>query len=322
MKAAIIKDKNTPISIEQIADPESSSGEVVLDVNYAGLNHRDVWISKGQYAGIQYPMVVGSDLAGTYLGKKVIVNPAFNWGSKSGYPSSQFEILGLPRYGSLAEKVKVPTSSIHPLPDFLNPEEGAALPLAGLTAYRALISRGQAVAGEKVLITGIGGGVALFAMQFALAIGMEVYVSSSDDHKIQRAISLGAKAGINYRNEDWEKEFIKNFGGIDLVVDGAAGDGFSKLVKICNPGARIVVYGGTGGVISQLIPQQIFWKQISIFGSTMGSEEDFKNMMDLVLKHRIHPVIDQIFPFSEIQEAFCRMSDGKQFGKIIMEIAS
>ncbi|MBK9962296.1 MAG: zinc-binding dehydrogenase [Saprospiraceae bacterium] len=321
MKAAIIKEKNTPIVIEQIANPEPSLKEVVVDVQFAGLNHRDVWILKGQYAGIQYPMVVGSDLAGTYLGKKVIVNPAFNWGNIQTHQSNHFEILGLPKYGALAEKVKVPESSIHPLPEHLKPEEGASLPLAGLTAYRALISRGQAVKGEKVLITGIGGGVALFAMQFALALGLEVYVSSSDENKIQKAFSLGAKAGVNYKNEEWEKDFVKNFGGVDLVIDGAAGDGFGKLVKICNPAARIVIYGGTNGMITQLIPQQIFWKQISILGSTMGSETDFKNMLTMVEKHQIHPVIDQIFPFDEVNEAFNRMSSGKQFGKIVLGIA-
>ncbi|MFZ1516117.1 MAG: zinc-binding dehydrogenase [Saprospiraceae bacterium] len=321
MKAAIIKEKNTPIVIEQIATPEPSLKEVVVDVQFAGLNHRDVWILKGQYAGIQYPMVVGSDLAGTYLGKKVIVNPAFNWGNIQTHQSNHFEILGLPKYGALAEKVKVPESSIHPLPEHLKPEEGASLPLAGLTAYRALISRGQAVKGEKVLITGIGGGVALFAMQFALAIGLEVYVSSSDENKIQKAVSLGAKAGFNYKNEEWEKDFVKNFGGVDLIIDGAAGDGFGKLVKICNPAARIVIYGGTNGMITQLIPQQIFWKQISILGSTMGSETDFKNMLTMVEKHQIHPVIDQIFPFDEVNEAFNRMSSGKQFGKIVLGIA-
>lgn len=320
MKAAVITNKNEPLVIQDLELPLNSSDEVSVRVHFSGLNHRDVWISKGLYAGLRYPIVVGSDLCGEFNGNEVIVNPAFYWGSDEKFQGSRFEILGLPRNGALAEWTSVPVNYIYTKPKHLSGAEAAVIPLAGLTAYRALVSRGKAIQGENLLVTGIGGGVALFVLQFACALGLNVFVSSSSDDKITKAIQLGAKAGFNYLNPDWDKQCLADGLQFDIIVDGAAGSDFNKLVKVAKPGARIVIYGGTKGLLNNLVPQQIFWKQINILGSTMGSDLDFKNMLELINDHKLIPVVDSVFPLSKVNDAFIRMEQGLQFGKIVVSL--
>jgi len=170
------------------------------------------------------------------------------------------------------------------------------------------------------LISGVGGGVALFAFQFAIAAGAEVWVTSGTGWKIDNAMKMGAAGGINYKNADW-KSFGKESGGFDVIIDSAGGDGFSNLIKVANPGARICFYGGTRGKITALNPQIIFWKQLSIFGSTMGTDEEFKDMVDFVDQHEIIPVIDSVYSLKDGNDAFKRMENGLQFGKIVLKIS-
>ncbi len=284
----------------------------------SSLNHRDIWIIKGQYAGLKYPIILGSDCVGMYNGKKVIVNPGQYWGSDEKVQSKNFKILGLPDHGTMAENVYVEKQFIHPKPEHLTDFEGAALPLGGLTAYRALFSRGKIKKGERLLITGIGGGVAQTAMQFALAQGLEVYVTSSDPEKISKAVQLGAHGGFLYTEQDWTDYAKRAVGGFDIILDSAAGDGFSNYLKIIHPAGRIVLFGGTRGKIQNLIPQIIFWKQIDILGTTMGSDHDFISMLDFVNKHKIKPLVDSVFPIKNHIEAFKKMENGTQFGKIVL----
>ena len=206
------------------------------------------------------------------------------------------------------------------MPEHLDWEQAAALPLAGLTAWRTLFSRCQLKKGEKVLITGIGGGVALTAMQLAIASDAEVYVTSGSSEKIDRAISLGARGGANYQEAGWEKNLKLQSGGFDVIIDSAAGDGFALLPGVCNPGARIGLYGGTLGKVNGLSMQIVFWKQISILGSTMGSPSEFEAMLNFVQKHRIIPVVDSVFPLKEGANAFEKLKSGTQFGKIVLTI--
>lgn len=320
MKAAFIERTNEPLTVKETETQISSSSMKLIQVSFAGLNHRDLWIQKGKYAGIKLPLIPGSDLVGYSESQKVIINPAFNWGNDQSHQSKEFEILGLPSNGSLAEFVLVPATNIYPAPDHLDDFQSAGLPLAGLTAYRALIIKANVKSGEKVFITGIGGGVALFALQFCLAIGCTVFVSSSSNDKINRAIALGARGGVNYTNENWDLEMLEMSQGIDVIIDGAAGNSFGKLLKIMNSGGRISIYGGTQGNIEKISPQILFWKQLSIFGSTMGSPDDFENMLGLVNKYKIVPIIDSVFNLDQVNDAFERMNNGLQFGKIIIQI--
>ncbi len=319
MKALVLDQVGQDLQLKNISNYEDEEGYILVDVHAAALNHRDVWITKGMYPGIEPPVILGSDGAGFYEGKEVIINPNHLWGDNIKFQSPQYHILGLPTDGTFAEKVKVKKDKIHPKPSHLSFEEAAALPLSGMTAYRALFTKCNLQKGERVLISGIGGGVALFAFQFAIAMGAEVWVTSGSDWKIEKAISMGAQGGINYKTADW-KSFSKKTGGFDVVIDSAGGDGFMNLVKLCKPGARICFYGGTRGNINQLNPQIIFWKQLSIFGSTMASDQEFNEMIDFVGEHHIVPVVDSVYSINNANEAFKKMEQGLQFGKIVLKI--
>src|SRR5579871_3577680 len=215
MKALVLAEKNAAPEWKEVPDIRAGAGESVVKVHAAALNHRDIWIQRGQYAGLHYPIVVGSDGAGVvtevgdpggahWVGQEVIINPALHWGNHATFQDpAGFRILGLPDDGTLAEYVRVPIANLVPMPGHLSFEEAAALPLAGVTAWRAVMTRARVQAEERVLITGIGGGVALFAMQWARAAGAKVYVSSGKEEKLERAMALGAEGGVNYKNPGW-----------------------------------------------------------------------------------------------------------------------
>ena len=321
MKALVLNNILQPLDFQEVKTPESGPEKVLIHLKSAALNHRDLWISKGQYAGIKFPLIPGSDGSGTYNENNFIINPSFNWGSGTQYQGSDFHILGLPENGTFAEKVLVPFDNLVKKPDHLNWDQAAALPLAGVTAYRALFTRCKLKKGENVLVTGAGGGVALFAIQFALASGAKVWVTSGSDEKIEKAVALGVAGGENYKGDEWDKNLKSETGGFDVIIDSAGGDQFAKLITLCKPGARVGIYGGTLGKINQLSPQILFWKQISIMGSTMGSPGDFKKMVQFVEKHQIIPVIDSIFDLKDGNAALERMASGKHFGKIVLRIS-
>lgn len=332
MKALQLVKKDQPWKICEVKSSVLKKGMVLVKLKAAAFNHRDIWISKGMYAGIKYPIIPGSDGCGVItdvgrelsrdiLRKDVIINPSFGWGESEEFQGKDFEILGLPNNGTMAEYVIVPHKYIHDQPMHLTPEQAAALPLAGLTAYRALFSRANLKPGDRVLINGIGGGVALFALQFALGYGCEVWVTSSSPKKIKAAKALGAVGGANYKTERWDKAFVEKAGTFDVIIDGAGGAGFEALINVASPGARIAIYGGTAGKIASLSPQKLFWKQISIFGTTMGSDRDFYNMLHFVNKHEIVPVVDEVFPFDEAVKAAEKLEQGKQFGKVVVRMS-
>jgi zinc-binding alcohol dehydrogenase/oxidoreductase len=332
MKALVLKDKNRAAELMEVPKPVPGPEEAIVRVDAAALNHRDVWIQKGQYAGLKYPIVPGSDGAGVvvsapeaadWVGKWVIINPALNWGASAAYQDPEsFRILGLPDDGTLAEFVKVPVLNLVEKPAHLSTEEAAALPLAGVTAYRALMTRARLMAGEKVLITGVGGGVALFALQFAVAAGAEVVVTSGSVEKLDKAMAMGAIGGANYRDVGFVERLKSLAGAFDVIVDGTAGDGLNDLLELAAPGGRIVLYGATRGNPEQVVARRIFWKQLNVLGSTMGSPEDFDSMIKFVTKHRLKPVVDRVFGLNQGEAAFRWMDEGKQFGKIVVKISS
>ena len=330
MKALVLVGKDQPLSYQDVPNLENTygtsrdsreGGYSIIKLKAAALNHRDVWIQKGMYAGIKYPSILGSDGAGIdEKGKAVIINPTINWGDNPKAQGKDFRILGLPDEGTFAEYLRIETANVIPKPKHLTFEQAAALPLAGLTAYRALFTKCVAKAGDTVLISGVGGGVALFALQFAVAAGCEVWVTSGSDEKIERAKTMGAKGGFNYKTEGWAKAATAQTGGFDVVIDSAAGAGFADLVKICRAAARICFFGGTAGAITGVSPQIVFYKQISIFGSMMGTADEFSKMAKFVTKHKIVPVVDAVFDLKDGNEALKRMDEGKQFGKIVLKI--
>ena len=318
------------MTVTEVPDPQPAAGEVIVAVKAAALNHRDVWIKSGLYAGLKWPCLPGSDGAGqivalgegvdsTWLGQDVIINPCFSWGDREDAQAPDFTILGLPRPGTLAERVAVPVAQLERKPAHLTWQEAAALPLGGLTAYRAVFARAKLRAGERVLVSGIGGGVATLALQFAVAAGARAWVTSSSPDKIARAVTLGAEGGFDYRDEQWAANAVKAGGTFDVVVDSAGGEGFVRLLDVASPGGRLVIYGATRG--DGVLPmRKVFWRQLAVLGSTMGSPADWMAMVRFVAEKRIRPVVGDEFPLERAAEAFARMERGEQFGKIVVTV--
>jgi len=329
MKAIVIEAADKPLVYKEVDKPTLQPGEALVKIKAAALNRRDYWITIGKYAGIKYPAILGSDGAGIvaevgsdddkqWLNQEVIVNPGYGWGDDPDFQSDDFKILGLPADGTFAEYVKVQAQHLHAKPAHLNWEQAAAIPLAALTTYRALFTKGRAKKGNKVLVTGVGGGTGTFALQLAIAAGCQVFVTSGSGEKIERARQLGAAAGVNYKAQDWAEQLKQLSGGFDVIIDSALGEGFAKLPDICNPGGRIVVFGGTAGNIPALNGRKIFWRQLQILGTMMGSPDDFKGMLDLVNEHKIVPVIDEVFPLADADKAVKKLENSSQFGKIVL----
>lgn len=286
---------------------------------YSTINHRDVWITKGLYPGIKPYRMMGSDGCGILANEEVIINPGIDWGNNQSHQSTKFKVLGMPQHGTFADAIFIDKKYIYPKPHHLSCLQAAALPLAGLTAFRAMNVRCQLKETDTVLISGIGGGVALMAFQFAIAKGCKVFVTSGHDWKIKKAMDMGAIGGVNYKNGNWSKVLKEMSGGVDVVIDSAAGEGFAAFIDLCNSGGRIAFYGGSKGKINGLNPQVVFWKQLSIYGSTMGSDQDFRDMLDFVNEQKIVPIVDDVVPLSQWERGFAKMEEGLQFGKIVFD---
>jgi NADPH:quinone reductase-like Zn-dependent oxidoreductase len=335
MKAIVLRELGEAenLKLEDVPDPQPGPNEVIVRLKAAALNHRDVWIRRGLYAGIKLPIILGSDGAGevsavgegvdsSLVGRAVVINPSLDWGDDDRVQGPKYRILGLPEDGTYAQFVKVPAGNIHPKPEALSFEQAAAIPLAGLTAYRAVASRARVQPGETVLVTGIGGGVSSFALQIAKHLGARVIVTSGSDAKLERARELGADGGANYRTQDWSKEVtaLCDGQGPDVVIDSVGGETFVKAIEIIKPAGRIVTYGATTGAAQQIEVRRIFWKQLNIFGSTMGAPREFSEMLKLFGAGGLRPVVDQVFPLAETAAAHRRMEEAEQFGKIVLRI--
>jgi len=331
MRAAFFHGKDSPLVIQTIQKPKPAKDHVVVKIKSAALNHHELWMLKEQAESMPGGVVLGSDGSGVIeaaeaeddqylIGKEVVINPGVGWGKNPAVQAHAFSILGYPAHGTFSDYLSISKKQVFEKPPHLTLEEASAFPLAGLTAYRALFTKAKLRRGEKVLITGIGGGVALSALQFALAFEARVYVTSGSDEKLQRAKQFGAAAAFNYKDPEWVNKISKEAGGFDVIIDSAGGSQFHQLLELAYPGARIVIYGRTAGVISNISPKTLFWKQLSIFGSTMGTTDEFLSMLDFVEKHKLKPIIDSNYSLENINEAFKRMDQGDQFGKITLSI--
>lgn len=331
MKALVLAERGKILLTEK-KTPSPYYGDLLVRIKAAALNHRDQWIREDRYPGIKEGVTLGSDGAGIveasgfsqddhWIGKEVVINPNINWGPDPAAQAADYQILGMPKDGTLAEFISIPADRLHKKPVHLSFEQAAALPLGGLTAYRALFTNGALQAGEKVLINGIGGGVAQFAFQFAVAAGAEVWVTSGKKEKIDFALSKGAKGGFNYKEDKWQQQAKEgSAGGFDLVIDSAGGNQMNQLIDALLPKGRLVLYGATTGVPSSIDLRKIFWKQLRILGSTMGNDQEFEEMLDFVTKHQIKPIMEEPLPFDRVMEAFDTMKEGKQMGKLVVRM--
>ncbi|MGD2175400.1 MAG: zinc-binding dehydrogenase [Candidatus Brocadiaceae bacterium] len=342
MRAAVIRGHGGPevISIEQIPEPEARPGEVVVELRAAALNHLDVWVRRGGRTELQWPHVIGSDgagivdsvganVAGVEPGQKVVINAGLACGScefcRAGEHSLcvHYGIIGMHRPGTYADKVAVPARCIAPRPAELSFEEGAALGIAYTTAWRMLFSRAGLQPGETVLIHGIGGGVALAALQFVKLAGARAVVTSSSDGKLDRARKLGADETVNYRDTDDVAAPVReltNGRGVDVAFDSVGAATWPVDFAAVRRGGRIVLCGVTTGAEAETDLQALYWNQLTVLGSTMGSDREFRRMLQTVEAGGVRPVIDSVVPLEEVAEAQRRMEAGEQFGKIVLGI--
>jgi zinc-binding alcohol dehydrogenase/oxidoreductase len=328
VNAIVLKETGGPEVLQPgtADDPVAGPGEVVIELRAAALNRRDIFVRKG-IAPSPLPIILGSDgvnralgdgVAGVAEGDEVIVFPSLGWGGGEAAPAPGFRILGGPNDGTYAELLKVPAENVFPRPQRLSWEESAALPLAGLTAWRALVSRAGMRPGETVLILGIGGGVATFALHIARAAGCRVIVTSSSDEKLARAAEMGAEGGVNYTEGDWVAEVKeRSQGGVDIVVD-SVGSTWADSINAVRPGGRVVVFGGTGGGKPQLTVRPVTAGNVSLLGTTMGSARDFAGLLAAVRTQSWAPVIDSVRPLAEAADAHAREEAGEHFGKLVL----
>ncbi|GLB34498.1 putative zinc-binding dehydrogenase [Lyophyllum shimeji] len=320
--------------------PLLKEGEILVRIGAAAFNHRDVWIRKGQYPRIAFGAVFGADGAGTVvaahesndalLNRRVFLTPSRGWEKHPEAPESNFGILGgvsYPPLGTFSEYVVVERDQVILTPEHLDDVQIAAWPLGGVTAWRAAVVNGLVRAGQTVLVTGIGGGVALIALQICIARGATVYVTSGNPEKIRKAVALGAKGGVNYKDKDWPDQLgillsrEKNGSReLDLIIDSGGGEIMAQTGKILKQGGRVVCYGMTANPKVSFTMREVLKNQ-RLIGSTMGSHQDLIDATNFMAEHRIVPVISHVCAGLEsAEEGFEIMKRGDQFGKIVIRM--
>jgi NADPH:quinone reductase-like Zn-dependent oxidoreductase len=318
MKAIRIHEDGGPevLRYEDAPDPEPGLGEVLVRLRAASLNHLDLWIRKG-LPSVPKPRILGADGAGVRedTGERVVINPGLEHGER-------ITVIGEHMDGTHAELIAVPESNVYPLSDELSFEEAAAFPLVFETAYRLLVTKAQLHEDEWVLLWGIGGGVASAGLTIAKALGARALVTSSSDDKLDRAQELGADATVNHATGDVAAAVKKATGGkgVDVVLEHVGEATWQTSLQSARAGGRIVVCGATTGPNPPAALHRIWWKQLTIYGSTMGTKADFEGAYELVKNGRTQPVVDSTFPLAEARAAHERMEAAEQFGKIVLTI--
>jgi NADPH:quinone reductase-like Zn-dependent oxidoreductase len=334
MRAVRLNELGGPekLHVEEIERPVPGAGEILVKIKRAAFNRRDVFITQGLYPGITVPVTPGSDGCGEVaahgsgvgdppIGTPVVINPEIGWDDDPSTLTANARIVGMPADGTFAEYVVVPAQNVYRKPANLSDDEAAAIPLGGMTAYRATFTRGQISKDDVVLIPGVGSGVQTFVLLYAVHVGAKTVVTSGSDEKLARAKALGAGEGINYKTDpDWHKTARKlSGGGPTLVVDCNGGEVLARCLDIARFGARVAIYGGTNGD-SKIRPYSIFWKHLSVLGSSMGSPADFAAMLKL-FEAGLKPVIDHVYPMDDVASAAEHVLKGEQMGKVVLAIA-
>ena len=324
MKALRIHEDGGPevLRLDEVEDPVAAPGEVLIRLKAASLNHLDIWLRQG-LPSVPKPRILGADGAGVVealgegvdgfeLGQRVVLNPGLRDGA---------EIVGEHRDGTHAELIAIPRENVHPIPNELSFEEAAAFPLVYETAYRMLVTRAGLREGEWVLVWGIGSGVGSAAFLIAKALGARVVVTSSDDGKLKRARELGADETVNHESGD-VVSVVKEAtgGGAHIVVEHVGEATWKTSLQVARTGGRIAVCGATSGPNPPANLHRVFWKQLTVLGSTMGTAEDFAGVYELVASGRVKPLVDRVFPLEEAADAHRHLESGKQFGKVVLTV--
>ena len=317
VKAIRIHEDGGPevLRYEDTPDPVPGPDEVLVQLRAASLNRLDLWIRAGQ-PSVPKPRILGADGAGVLAGtdERVVINPGLAH-------DGRVEVLGEHRDGTHAELVAVPRSAVQPIPDGLSFEEAAAFPLVFLTAYRMLVTRARLEPGEWVLVWGVGGGVGTASLAIAKALGASVVVTSSSDEKLERALGLGADAALNHDRDDVPATVRElSGGGAHVVVEHVGEATWARTLAAARFGGRVVVCGASTGPNPPAALHRVWWRELSILGSTMGTPDDFRGAYELVASGRARPVVDSVFPLADARAAHERMERGDQFGKVVLRI--
>ena len=328
MKAIRIHEEGGPevLRLDEVPEPTPGPGDVLIRLRAASLNHLDLWLRRG-LPSVPKPRILGADGAGIVEslgegiedgrlrpGDRVVLNPGLDGGTR---------ILGEHLDGTHAELIAAPAENVHAIPDELTFEEAAAFPLVFVTAYRMLVTKAQLREGEWVLVWGIGAGVATAALAIAKALGARVAVTSTSEEKLARARELGADAAIPTGSGVVDELKRATEGrGADVVVEHVGEATWQASLQAARKEGRIVVCGATSGANPPANLHRIFWKQLVVYGSTMGTADDFARAFDLVTSGRARPVVDRVFPLEEAAAAHEHLESGRQFGKVVLRIPS
>jgi zinc-binding alcohol dehydrogenase/oxidoreductase len=329
VKAIRIHEDGGPdvLRYEDVADPEPAPGEVLVSLRAAGLNHLDIWVRKG-LPSVPKPRILGADGAGLVaglgegvdtfvVGDRVVINPGIPHGGR-------ITVIGEHTDGTCCELKAIPASQLYPLDDGLSFVEGAAFPLTFETAYRMLVTKASVQAGEWVLIWGIGGGVALATFEICRALGARTIVTSSSEEKLERAHALGADAAVNHADGD-VVQAVKDATdgrGADVVVETVGEATWERSLAAAAQEGRVLVCGATSGHSPPARLYRLWWKQLVVYGSTMGMPSDFEGAYDLVRTGRARVHVDSTFPLADAAAAHERLESGAQFGKVVLTIPS
>jgi zinc-binding alcohol dehydrogenase/oxidoreductase len=318
-------------AFREVPDPVAGPGEVIVELRAASLNRRDPWIwTTPAYCPV--PVTLGSDGAGVVvergrgvtspaLGDEVVIYPTIGWPDGAELPGDGFDILGGPTEGTFAERVRVPATSTFPRPQRLSWVEAGALPLAGLTAWRALFTCGGVTRGTRLLVTGAGSGVATFLVQLAVAAGATVAVTTGSEAKATAARELGAETAVLYGDDRWP-DAIAAVGELDVVVDSFGGASFATALPLLRRGGTFVSFGDTGGPATTFDVAEVYWQWRSIVGTSMGSPQEFRALLAHVSDALWRPVIDSVFPLEGLPAAAERLNCRDRRGKVAIEIGT
>ena len=298
---------------------------MVVGLVTAAINRREWWIRRGD--GATLPAVLGSDGAGVVsavgagvadvaVGDEVVIYPGLAWGDSDDVPGPGFEILGVPSQGTYAERIVVRADMVRPRPAGWSWEQTAALPVAGLTAWRALVRYAHAAAGKTILVTGGGGGVGTFAVQIAAALGCRVLATTSSPEKLDRLRELGAAEGANYGDPEWPDQI----GPVDAVIDSIGGAAWPSALRALRPGGVLVCFGDTEGEVGEVLIADLFFRYLSVHGTTLGSPREFDAFLEHCAESAWRPVIDSVFTLGDAQAAHRRLDAPDRFGKIVLAI--
>lgn len=325
MKAFVIEQGE--LKITDMPEPTAQQGEVLVALKTAGINHRDLNLLK-RHGNKPEPLIIGSDGAGIVeavgegvtnvkVGDEVVINPALRWFANSDAPPAEFDILGMPDHGTFADKIALSADQVEKKPAHLTWEEAGGLALPAMTGYRALFTKGQIKEGDTLFIPGAGSGVATFLIQFAKNIGARVVVTSRSEDKLAHAKELGADVAIA-TDSDWVKELENET--VDLAIDSVGAATFNRTLDVLKKGGRIVIFGATTDDVVDFDLRKFFYGQYQLFGSTMGSRDELRELLSHMEQYEMHPVVGKVFQLEEAQDAFDFLKEAKQFGKVILRI--